>query len=93
MMFTCTNFVRLDVPSLSGESKKNSKLLRFSIIPEISRPKENPDLPAADEESSLLKVEEKLPEDSKSQLITPSDVSWLCVIKNLKFGKRNDDNK
>jgi hypothetical protein len=75
--------VRLDVSDvLIGESKKNSRLLRFSIIPETSSPKENPDFPAADEDSSLLNVEEKLPEDNRSQLMTPSDVNCLHMIEN-----------
>ena len=77
IIFTCIIFVRLDVSSLIGESKKNSKLLRFSIIPATSRPKENPDFPADDEESCLLNVDEKLPEDNMSQFITPSDVNCL----------------
>ena len=69
-----------------GESKKNSKLLRFSIIPDTSSAKENPDFPAADEEICLLIVDEKLPEDNMSQFMTPSDVNSLrtnrkCVIR------------
>ena len=80
--FTWTNFVRLDVSAfVIGESKKNSRLLRFSIIPETSSPKENPDFPADDEDSSLLNVEEKLPEDRRSQLMTPSEVNCLQIIE------------
>ena len=56
----------------------------MSIILETSSPKENPDFPAADEDNSLLNVEEKLPDDKRSQLMTPSDVNWLQIILKIK---------
>ena len=60
-----------------GESKKNAKLFLFNIMPETSKPNESPRFPAADDESFLLKVAERLVEDSKSQFIIPSEVNSL----------------
>ena len=46
-------------------------------MPETSKPNESPRFPAADDESFLLKLAERLVEDSKSQFIIPSDVNSL----------------
>ena len=44
---------------------------------ETSRPKDIPIFPAAEEVSSLPKVDEKLPEEIIFQLMTPLDVNCL----------------